>query len=1086
MTTTSYPTTDYTASPNLNLYLPTPGVATSWGSMFNDSFLILDQEVQDLKNIAHVQVTKQVTPQNYLVFDQATQQLTANAVNLASADVTGQLPWASISGAPTAVSHWTNDSGYITSSNNLGDLADAATAKGNLGLSTLATTAEYADLNNAPVLHTVATTGDYTTLNNLPDLSLKADLVSGKIPVSQIPAIAISEFLGAVGTEAAMLALGGQQGDWCNRADTGTTWVRTGSGSTISDWMELQYPGDSVTSVNGQTGTVVLSFTDVQALPATTYIPTSGTDFDPVGTDNSVNVTLSGAYDYLSISGQQITLGQVDLTTDVTGKLPVANMDGLAAVATSGSWNDLANQPTNVSYWANDALYLSAGNNLGDVADVATARTNLGLKNLAHTADYADLLNVPVNVSTFANDAVYLTSANDLSDLTSAAAARTNLGLKTVAATGAYSDLTGVPVNVSQFTNDSQYITSANNLSDVGNVVTARSNLGLKAVANTGSYSDLLNKPFIPSVLTDLAITDGTNGQVLSTDGSGGFSFQTIAQSFKNLSDTSFGSTIDANSFPVYNGTTWVNKNPAASKVALGLSALATSGDWSDVQNAPTSLSAFTNDPQYITAANNLSDLTSVNTARANLGLHVVSVTGTWDDLINKPTVVSRFSNDEGYIKSANNLSELTDAAIAKNNLNLHTVATSGSYNDLANLPDLSLKADLVAGKIPVSQIPSIALTEYLGVAADQAAMLALGGQKGDWCNRTDSQSTWIITGSNSANLADWTELQYPADTVNSVNGQTGAVLLTASDVGALAGSTYIPSVGTDFDAVGTDNSTDVSLSGSYDYLTITGQQISLNQIDLSTDVVGLLPYTSLDNAPSNVSHFANDANYLTAGSNLSDLVNAATARTNLGLKALASTADYADLLNTPYIPQAGVDFDSPGSDNSNDVTITGLDYISIGGASGQEITVNQVDLATDVVNNLPVAQVSGLHNVATSGDYGDLVNVPDLTNRHDVFTANLQTGQFLAWDSDNNRWTNASIGYGGSVVIHGNTTAANFDYTLAGQTDVLVGSPQDGQVLMFDSSVNQWVNQYPPTDVELGYARTTVGADTVFDFTQA
>ena len=46
---------------------------------------------------------------------------------------------------------------------------------------------------------------------------------------------------------------------------------------------------------------------------------------DAAGTDNSTDVTLAGSYDYLALSGQQITLGQIDLTTDVTGNLPYAN-----------------------------------------------------------------------------------------------------------------------------------------------------------------------------------------------------------------------------------------------------------------------------------------------------------------------------------------------------------------------------------------------------------------------------------------------------------------------------------------------------------------------------------------------------------------------------------------------------------------------------------------------------------------------------------------------------------------------------------------------------------------------------------------
>ena len=40
-------------------------------------------------------------------------------------------------------------------------------------------------------------------------------------------------------------------------------------------------------------------------------------------------------------------------------------------------------------------------------------------------------------------------------------------------------------------------------------------------------------------------------------------------------------------------------------------------------------------------------------------------------------------------------------------------------------------------------------------------------------------------------------------------------------------------------DAAGTDNSTDVTLGGSYDYITISGQTITRNQIDLTTDVTG-------------------------------------------------------------------------------------------------------------------------------------------------------------------------------------------------------------------------------------------------------
>lgn len=44
---------------------------------------------------------------------------------------------------------------------------------------------------------------------------------------------------------------------------------------------------------------------------------------DAAGTDNSTDVTLTGTPDYITISGQEITRGLIDLTADVTGDLPI-------------------------------------------------------------------------------------------------------------------------------------------------------------------------------------------------------------------------------------------------------------------------------------------------------------------------------------------------------------------------------------------------------------------------------------------------------------------------------------------------------------------------------------------------------------------------------------------------------------------------------------------------------------------------------------------------------------------------------------------------------------------------------------------
>ena len=91
--------------------------------------------------------------------------------------------------------------------------------------------------------------------------------VDGKLLSSQIPQIAISDFLGEVSTEAALLALTGQRGDWAIRTDTKTSYMLVAEDATqAASWKAIVTPDDGVTalrnasgSVTGQNGVVTLS-----------------------------------------------------------------------------------------------------------------------------------------------------------------------------------------------------------------------------------------------------------------------------------------------------------------------------------------------------------------------------------------------------------------------------------------------------------------------------------------------------------------------------------------------------------------------------------------------------------------------------------------------------------------------------------------------------------------------------------------------------------------------------------------------------------------------------------------------------------
>jgi len=216
------------------------------------------------------------------------------------------------------------------------------------------------------------------------------------------------------------------------------------------------------------------------------------------------------------------------------------------------------------------------------------------------------------------------------------------------------------------------------------------------------------------------------------------------------------------------------------------------------------------------------------------------------------------------------------------------------------------------------------------------------------------------FTGSGSAAVADLSAF--------------GRTLIDDADAAAARGTLGV-------DAAGTDNSTDVSLSGSLDYITISGQTITRNAIDLTADVTGALPIsnggtnaTSASNARSNLG-LAIGSDVQAFNAILADLAGLTQAANKLPFFDSSTTAATTDLsaFGRTLIDDADASaarstlgVDAAGTDNSTDVTLAGsLDYITI---SGQTITRNAIDLAADVTGSLPNSNLANNSITVTDG----------------------------------------------------------------------------------------------------------------------
>jgi hypothetical protein len=624
------------------------------------------------------------------------------------------------------------------------------------GFATVATTGNYNDLSNKP---TIPGNSSFTLtgLSDTADTSLAEAYLrwnASGASVEYVATIPSSDVTGlaAVATSGAFSDLSG--------TPTSASYTLTGLSDTLGTAL-----------VNGflrwnSAGTQVIYQATIPSTVITglATVATSGAFSDLSGTPTNDSYSFVGLNDTVDAKVANSFLKWDDTATAIeyTATIPPTAIDGLADVATSGSYSDLINTPTiptnnsftivglsDVTDTPEASGYLrwnSAGTNVvyetiissGDIA---------GLAAVAISGSYTDLTDTPTIPT---NNNFSFVGLNDTLDTPLALgylqwnAAGTNItystvipaasvsGLSTVATTGQYNDLlnkpsiptndtftflgladtTDAPVNSGylQWNADSTAIIydAAIPASDV---------TGLAAVATSGNYNDLINAPFIPSVLDDLSnvsVASATTNQLLRYNGTTWINSDEVVPTINTLGGVVLSSPVNDQAL-VFNGTDWVNKvvnyDSLSNKPTIPTNSSFTLRGLSD-----TSSTAVANAYLQWNSAGTSVIYSSTIPSTAVTGFATVATSGSYNDLINKPSIPVLLSDLTDVITS----SRLTNQALVWNGTTW--VNQFVPYSSLTGQPNLSVYAR-------IADISAIGFSGILNDATDVVITAPADGQ---------------------------------------------------------------------------------------------------------------------------------------------------------------------------------------------------------------------------------------------------------------------------------------------------------------------------------------------------------------------
>tara|TARA_A100001515_G_scaffold46005_2_gene36042 strand:- start:3345 stop:5342 length:1998 start_codon:yes stop_codon:yes gene_type:complete len=290
------------------------------------------------------------------------------------------------------------------------------------------------------------------------------------------------------------------------------------------------------------------------------------------------------------------------------------------------------------------------------------------------------------------------------------------------------------------------------------------------------------------------------------------------------------------------------------------------------------------------------------------------------------------------------------------------TKVDAASGSSLTDTNKFELLVDVATVRTLKTQAETAKTASETAKTASEAALASFQGQyktggSDPYSGSADAGDLWYDTSANilkyytgSAFEPVTTSLASVSSNYLTISNQVitaGTVPVSLGGTGSTSASAARSALGVD--AAGTDNSTDVTLAGSLDYLTISGQAITRNAIDLTTDVTGALPVANGGTGATSASAARSALGVDAAGTDNSTDVTLATVTGNyLSISGQAITAGTVPVTlggtgaTTASAARSALGVDAAGTDNSTAVTLASVtgNYLTL---SGQEITAGTV-----------------------------------------------------------------------------------------------------------------------------------------------